>query len=75
MGAPVHTAPGRAAVEDLRLRTRAFIRDVVIPAEPVPGEALAESERARLQQAAKDAGVFAPHVPAGYGGQGLPLQD
>ncbi|MEB7504413.1 acyl-CoA dehydrogenase family protein [Arthrobacter koreensis] len=75
MGAPVHTAPGRAAVEDLRLRTRAFIRDVVIPAEPVPGEALAESERARLQQAAKDAGVFAPHVPVEYGGQGLPLQD
>lgn len=75
MGAPAHTAPGREAVEDLRRRTRAFIREVVMPAEPVPGQALTESERARLQQAAKDAGVFAPHVPVEYGGQGLPLQD
>ena len=75
MSAPAHTAVSREAVEDLRLRTRAFIRDVVIPAEPVPGQALTESERARLQQAAKEAGVFAPHVPVEYGGQGLPLQD
>ncbi|MFJ2506980.1 acyl-CoA dehydrogenase family protein [Arthrobacter citreus] len=75
MSAPAHTAVSREAVEDLRLRTRAFIRDVVIPAEPVPGQALTESERARLQQAAKNAGVFAPHVPVEYGGQGLPLQD
>lgn len=30
--------------------------------------------RDRLQQAAKDAGVFAPHVPAEYGGQGVPIQ-
>lgn len=75
MSAPAHTAPGREAVEDLRRRTRAFIRDVVMPAEPVPGQALTESERARLQQAAKNAGVFAPHVPVEYGGQGLPLQD
>jgi len=75
MSAPARTALSREAVEDLRLRTRSFIRDVVMPAEPVPGEALAESERVRLQQAAKDAGVFAPHVPAEYGGQGLPLQD
>lgn len=75
MSAPAHTAVSREAVEDLRLRTRAFIRDVAIPAEPVPGQALTESERARLQQAAKNAGVFAPHVPVEYGGQGLPLQD
>jgi len=75
MSAPAHTNVSREAVEDLRLRTRAFIRDVVIPAEPVPGQALTESERARLQQAAKNAGVFAPHVPVEYGGQGLPLQD
>ncbi|MGW9405282.1 acyl-CoA dehydrogenase family protein [Arthrobacter sp. NPDC055585] len=75
MSAPAHTVPSRDALEDLRRRTREFIRDVVVPAEPVPGEALTESERDRLQQAAKDAGVFAPHVPAEYGGQGLPLQD
>ncbi|MER2134085.1 MAG: acyl-CoA dehydrogenase family protein [Arthrobacter sp.] len=75
MSAPAQTVPSRETVQDLRRRTRAFIRDVVVPAEPVPGDALAESERARLQQAAKDAGVFAPHVPVEYGGQGLPLQD
>ncbi|MFJ7750200.1 acyl-CoA dehydrogenase family protein [Arthrobacter sp. NPDC097144] len=60
-------------IEDLRLRTRDFIRSVVIPAEPAPGERLAESERTRLQAAAKDAGVFAPHVSREYGGQGVPL--
>ena len=71
---PVHTAHTRESVEDLRIRTRAFIRDVVMPAEPAPGEPLTDPERSRLQQAAKDAGVFAPHVPAEYGGQGVPLQ-
>ncbi|MFW6187757.1 MAG: acyl-CoA dehydrogenase family protein [Actinomycetota bacterium] len=67
----VHTP---AAAEDLRRRTRAFVRDVVVPAEPAPGERLDQAVRDRLQQAAKDAGVFAPHVPAEYGGQGLPIQ-
>ena len=43
-------------IEDLRLRTRDFIRTVVIPAEPAPGERLKESERSRLQDAAKAAG-------------------
>ncbi|MDN3481072.1 acyl-CoA dehydrogenase family protein [Arthrobacter sp. APC 3897] len=61
-------------IEDLRLRTRDFIRSVVIPSEPSPGERLQESERDRLQAAARSAGVFAPHVPREYGGQGVPLQ-
>jgi acyl-CoA dehydrogenase len=30
--------------------------------------------RARLQQGAKDAGVFAPHAPTHYGGQGLSIE-
>jgi acyl-CoA dehydrogenase len=60
-------------VEDLRVRTREFIRDVVIPREPVPGERMGAQTRAELQQAAKDAGVFAPHVPTEFGGQGLEL--
>ena len=51
------------AVEDLRLRTRDFIRSVVIPAEPRPGERLDDGLRRELGDAAKDAGVFAPHVP------------
>ena len=61
-------------LDDLRLRTRDFIRDTVIPAEPHPGEALDPTTRIRLQQAAKEAGVFAPHVSTRYGGQGLPIE-
>ncbi|WP_104160207.1 acyl-CoA dehydrogenase family protein [Arthrobacter sp. ZGTC212] len=61
-------------IEDLRLRTRDFIRTVVIPAEPAPGDRLSKGERDRLQAAAKSAGVFAPHVAREYGGQGVPLQ-
>ncbi|KAM9866108.1 (R)-benzylsuccinyl-CoA dehydrogenase [Leucobacter aridicollis] len=60
--------------EALRLRTRAFIRDVVIPAEPKPGTTLRDSTRLALMQRAKDAGVFAPHLAPEYGGQGVPLE-
>jgi acyl-CoA dehydrogenase len=63
-----------AEVEDLRLRTREFVRSVVIPAEPRPGDRLDPAERAHLQQAAKDAGVFAPHVPTRFGGRGLAIE-
>lgn len=62
------------AVEDLRLRTRAFIRDEVIPREPAPGERLAQETRDDLMAAARAAGVFAPHAPSEYGGRGLPLR-
>lgn len=61
------------AGEDLRLRTRDFIRSVVIPAEPRPGERLDDGLRRELGDAAKAAGVFAPHVPVAFGGQGLPV--
>lgn len=60
-------------LEQLRLRTRDFIRDVVIPAEPPPGTELATVECQRLQEAAKNAGVFAPHVARELGGQGLTI--
>lgn len=62
------------AVEDLRQRTRAFIRNTVIPAEPRPGQALNLAVRRELQAAARDAGVFAPHVPVEFGGQGLAVE-
>ena len=61
-------------VEDLRLRTRGFIRNVVVPQEPAPGQELSPKVRSQLQEAAKDAGVFAPHVSRDYGGIGLPLR-
>lgn len=63
-----------ADIEDLRLRTREFIRTTVIPAEPRPGDRLEQATRDRLQAAAKAAGVFAPHVPREFGGQGVPIE-
>lgn len=61
-------------VAELRERTRRFIREVVIDAEPAPGERLDQTTRDRLQAAAKDAGVFAPHAPKEYGGQGVRIE-
>lgn len=71
---PLHTAHSLETVEELRHRTRTFIREMVMPAEPAPGERLDQATRDHLQRAAKEAGVFAPHVPTEYGGQGLPVQ-
>ena len=55
-------------------RTESFIREQVIPAEPPPGDALDETTRRELQAAAKVAGVFAPHAPTEFGGQGLSIE-
>ncbi|MDH6235259.1 acyl-CoA dehydrogenase family protein [Cryobacterium sp. CG_9.6] len=69
---PVNLSPEHR--EALRLRTREFIRTTVIPAEPHPGDTLTAATRIRLQTAAKEAGIFAPHVSTQYGGQGLPIE-
>lgn len=61
-------------VEQLRANTRAFIDEVVIPAEPAPGQVLVPEIRRKLQQEAREAAVFAPHVPAQFGGHGLPIR-
>ncbi|RFA08523.1 acyl-CoA dehydrogenase [Subtercola boreus] len=61
-------------VENLRTRTHDFIREVVIPAEPRPGARLTDEAKAGLQQQARAAGVFAPHVPVEFGGQGLEIE-
>lgn len=64
-------------VADLARRTAAFIREIVIPVEERQGGVLTGADepiRARLQQAARDAGVFAPHVAPEYGGQGLDMR-
>jgi acyl-CoA dehydrogenase len=63
------------AVEDLTARTAAFVRDVVIPVEEEhKGVTSDESVRAELQDAARKAGVFAPHVSPEYGGHGLDMR-
>ena len=58
-------------MDDLAARTRAFVRDACIPAE---ARELTAELRAELQAAARDAGVFAPHVPVEYGGRGLDIR-
>ncbi|MFH8251347.1 acyl-CoA dehydrogenase family protein [Microbacterium sp. B2969] len=58
---------------DLVARTRAFVREVVMPAEPGWGESIASDALERLRDAARDAGVYAPHAPVEYGGLGLPI--
>jgi acyl-CoA dehydrogenase len=65
------------AVADIARRTREFVRDVVLPEERESGVAVhdgPEPLRRRLQEAARKAGVFAPHVPPAYGGLGLDLR-
>lgn len=60
---------------DLARRTADFVREVVIPAEEQHrGVARTENVRIGLQWAAKDAGVFAPHVGTQYGGHGLDMR-
>ncbi|MFE5342352.1 acyl-CoA dehydrogenase family protein [Isoptericola sp. NPDC056578] len=70
------SARGRVGAVDVAgvvERTRRFVRDVVLPAEPPAGTALDAAGRRALQQRAREAGVFAPHVPVRLGGLGLPL--
>ncbi|CAO5159689.1 putative acyl-CoA dehydrogenase FadE2 [Frankia sp. AiPs1] len=62
-------------VADLARRTAEFVRAVVLPIEAQGGVVALTSERRReLQDAARAAGVFAPHVSAEYGGHGLDMR-
>lgn len=60
-------------------RTRALVREVVLPLDDAhDGDVEAaggEELRVRLQAAAKEAGVFAPHAPVDCGGLGLGMVD
>ncbi|WP_188977068.1 acyl-CoA dehydrogenase family protein [Halocalculus aciditolerans] len=58
-------------------RTREFIDDVVVPVERdhLGGDAVDESTVADLREQARDYGVYAPHLPEEYGGQGLSYRD
>jgi acyl-CoA dehydrogenase len=62
-------------VAALSERTAAFVRSVVIPVEEERrGVGITEEARAELQQAARLAGVFVPHVAQEYGGHGLDMR-
>ena len=60
-------------------RTRSLVREVVLPVDDAhDGDVEAaggEGLRARLQSAAREAGVFAPHAPVDCGGLGLGMVD
>jgi acyl-CoA dehydrogenase len=63
---------------ELAARTATFVRAVVAPEEErLAGVVAAGGEelRTHLQEAARAAGVFAPHVAREYGGQGLDMRD
>ncbi|MFI5877323.1 acyl-CoA dehydrogenase family protein [Streptomyces sp. NPDC051445] len=64
-------------VSQLTAATAAFVREVVVPAEHECRGSVhdaPEALREMLQKAAREAGVFAPHVPARWGGHGLDLR-
>src|SRR2546421_11068753 len=62
-------------VGEIAARTRDFSRNACLPAEDrFSGHDLDAGLRAELQAAARDAGVFAPHVPAEFGGLGLDIR-
>ncbi len=63
-------------LSDLQSRTREFVREVVIPYEGhEQGEhGLSPALRHELQGRAKEAGLFAPHMPREYGGLGLDMR-
>ena len=70
----VDLSPG-PDVAELARRTAEFVRDVVVPVEEEHrGVVHSDDVRERLQRAAKEAGVFAPHVSAEYGGHGLDMR-
>ncbi|ONH30841.1 acyl-CoA dehydrogenase family protein [Pseudofrankia asymbiotica] len=63
------------AVADLAERTARFVREVVLPVEQRHAAATpSEAVRRELQDAARGAGLFAPHVAPEYGGHGLGMR-
>lgn len=65
-------------IEDIRVRTRAFVEEQVLPLE-AHAESYDDHENIRLdvlrtvQAKAKAAGLWSPQAPAEYGGMGLPV--
>ncbi|GAA1850176.1 acyl-CoA dehydrogenase family protein [Pseudonocardia ailaonensis] len=72
MGQELAAGPEVVALAE---RTAAFIREVVVPIEEANGGVVpSDAVYRELQQAAKAAGVFAPHVSKEYGGHGLDMR-
>jgi acyl-CoA dehydrogenase len=65
-------------IDDIRLRTRAFVEAQVLPLEADRGnyddhENIRLDVLARVRDQAKAAGLWAPQTPKDYGGMGLPI--
>src|SRR2546422_11432593 len=70
--------PLPAAIEDIRLRTRAFVAEHVLPLEADRGnyddhENIRLDLLDRVRAKARAAGLWAPQAPKEYGGLGLPI--
>jgi acyl-CoA dehydrogenase len=64
------------AVEQQRVRIAEFVRDQVIPLEQQAfRDGVDDPLRVRLQAAAREAGLWAPQLPAAYGGGGFSFTD
>lgn len=63
-------------MQELRDRTASFVRNEVIPLEPVVDEhnGLPADQLRQLRQKARDAGIYAPHVEREWGGLGLDMR-
>src|SRR5580704_6490257 len=65
-------------IEQLRLRTRAFVEEHVLPLEADPQnftehENIPLSRLAPVQELAKKAGLWSPQSPKAFGGMALPI--
>lgn len=66
-------------VDEVVAATRGFLREYVMPVEEAfdgdVEQAGGDALRLKLQQAARGAGIFAPHAPVEYGGLGLDMRE
>jgi acyl-CoA dehydrogenase len=58
-------------LDDVRLRVRSFVEEVVLPVEPDTDESNFDQRLQELRRRARDAGLWNPHLPSGWGGLGL----
>lgn len=69
----INLAPPRAVTE-LAARVKAFVKEKIVPYEKDPrwtAHGPTDGLRVEMNDLARAAGVFAPHVPTEYGGSGL----
>jgi len=60
-----------AELDEIRLRVRAFVNDVVLPVEPDVAEDNLDAHLNELRHLAKESGLWNPHLPPEWGGLGL----